>query len=235
MNPSFVLYLDNHLLIYNKQAGDIIQGDKTGDTPLSDQLKTYLKERYGKAGNVFLGVVHRLDRPVSGAVIFARTSKALSRMNLMLKQGEIRKTYWAVVQHPPPFPADHLEHYLVRNEKNNKSYITERKTGRSQKSELRYRVIARSARHYLLEVNLLTGRHHQIRAQLSFIGCPVRGDLKYGAPRSNPNGSIHLHSRRIEFLHPVKKEPLNILAPIPPDPVWDLFTRVQSPQKEFSE
>ncbi|MFH1160433.1 MAG: RNA pseudouridine synthase [bacterium] len=223
MNSSLVLYEDNHLLIYNKQPGDIIQGDKTGDEPLSEQIKTYLKERYGKPGNVFLGVVHRLDRPVTGAVIFARTSKSLSRLNLMLKQGEIRKTYWAAVQHPPPKQHDHLEHYLVRNEKQNKSYVHEGKVGKSQKAELMYRVIAKSNRYYLLEITLLTGRHHQIRAQLSFIGCPIKGDLKYGAPRSNPDGSIHLHSRSMEFLHPVRKEQVRVTAPLPGDPVWDFF------------
>ncbi|MFH1936826.1 MAG: RNA pseudouridine synthase, partial [Bacteroidota bacterium] len=204
INPSLILYHDNHLVIYNKQPGDIVQGDKTGDEPLSEQLKTYIKKKYNKPGEVYLGVVHRLDRPVSGVLILARTSKALSRLNEMLKTGAVRKTYWAVVVNPPPWERNHLIHYLVRNEKQNKSYAHDHPVGKSRKAELTYELKAVSDHFYLLEINLLTGRHHQIRAQLSKVGCSIKGDLKYGAPRSNPDESIHLHARSIEFIHPVR-------------------------------
>lgn len=226
-----ILYEDNHLLILNKQPSAIVQGDKTGDEPLSETLKQYLKVRYDKPGNVFLGVVHRLDRPVSGAVIFARTSKALTRLNAMLKQGEIHKTYWAVVKNTPPEAEAHLTGYLRRNEEKNKTFVSAKPSENSQKAELVYRLIGSSDTYHLLEINLLTGRHHQIRAQLADIGCPIKGDLKYGFPRSNPGGSIHLHARSVEFIHPVSKENICITANPPADPVWDFFTRQQNNKK----
>jgi 23S rRNA pseudouridine1911/1915/1917 synthase len=220
-----ILYEDNHLIILNKRASDIVQGDKTGDEPLSDILKTYLKKKFDKPGDVFLGVVHRLDRPVSGAIVFARTSKALSRLNIMLRDGEMHKTYWAVVKNKPPKPEDHLIQYLTRNEEKNKSSVYERPVATSQKAELIYKVIGQSDQYYLLSIQLLTGRHHQIRAQLAAMGCPVKGDLKYGYPRSNPGGFIHLHARSISFIHPVKKELLDITAPPPADKLWDFFLK----------
>jgi len=218
-----ILYEDNHLIILNKRPSDIVQGDKTGDIPLSEVLKSYIKNKYNKPGEVFLGVVHRLDRPVSGALIFARTSKALSRLNIMLRDGEITKTYWAIVKNKPPKPEDHLTQYLTRNEEKNKSFVHENPVAGSQKAELIYNVIGQSDIYHLLEVNLLTGRHHQIRAQLAALGCPVKGDLKYGYPRSNPGGSIHLHARMIEFIHPVKKELIRVTANPPEDKLWDYF------------
>lgn len=220
-----VLYEDNHLIIVNKLPSQIVQGDKTGDITLADLIKLYIKKKYNKPGEVFLGVVHRLDRPVSGAVIFARTSKALSRLNLMLKNHEIQKTYWAVTGNEPPLQEQALINYLVRNEGQNKSYVVRENTHNSQLAELHYKLIARSERYYLLEINLKTGRHHQIRAQLAAINCPIKGDLKYGAPRSNTNGSIHLHARKIEFIHPVSKNPVSVIAPPPPDPVWDAVVK----------
>jgi 23S rRNA pseudouridine1911/1915/1917 synthase len=223
-----ILYEDNHLIILNKAPSSIVQGDKTGDEPLSEVLKNYLKIKHGKPGNVFMGVVHRIDRPVSGAVIFAKTSKALSRLTEMLKRGEIRKTYWAVVADKPPDVTGHLIHYLSRNEEKNKSFASANPSGKAQKAELIYTLAAESDRYFLLEIELLTGRHHQIRAQLAAIGCPVRGDLKYGAPRPNPGGSIHLHSRRIELIHPVKKEPLSVTADPPRDAIWDFFLEQQT-------
>ncbi len=219
-----ILYEDNHLIIINKRPSDIVQGDKTGDEPLSEVLKSYIKLKYSKPGEAFLGVVHRLDRPVSGALVFARTSKSLSRLNIMLRDGEIRKVYWAVVKNKPPKTEDHLVQYLTRNEEKNKSYVHDHPVAGSQKSELIYRLIAQSDGYFLLEIKLLTGRHHQIRAQLSAMGCPVKGDLKYGFPRSNPGGFIHLHARTIEFLHPVKKEMLRVVADPPKDKLWDFFT-----------
>jgi len=225
-----ILYEDNHLIILNKKPSAIVQGDKTGDEPLSESLKQYLKIKHGKPGNVFMGVVHRLDRPVSGAVIFAKTSKALSRLTEMLKRGEIRKTYWAVVGNKPPMQSDMLIHFLSRNETKNKSFIhLHEKTG-TQKAELSYTLIGQGDRYFLLEIQLLTGRHHQIRAQLAAIGCPVKGDLKYGYPRSNTGGFIHLHSRMIEFMHPVRKEPLRIIAGPPKDKLWDFFVQQTQPQ-----
>ncbi len=218
-----ILFEDNHLIILNKRPSDIVQGDKTGDEPLSELLKKYLKHAYNKPGEVFLGVVHRLDRPVSGALIFARTSKALSRLNIMLRDGHIHKTYWAVVKNKPPNPEGHLIQYLTRNPEKNKSFVHAHAVAGSKKAELIYRVIDRSDGYFLLEVNLLTGRHHQIRAQLAGMGCPVKGDLKYGYPRSNEGGFIHLHSRSIEFVHPVKKETMKITAPPPHDKLWDFF------------
>lgn len=215
-----VLYEDNHLIIINKQPSQIVQGDKTGDTPLSELVKAYLKFKYNKPGEVFLGVVHRLDRPVSGAVIFARTSKALSRLNQMLKNHEIEKTYWAVTGSEPPEKEQTLIHHLIRIEKQNKSFVTRNAQTGAQQAELHYRVIARSERYFLLEINLRTGRHHQIRAQLSAIGCPIKGDLKYGAPRSNADGSIHLHARYLNFMHPVSRNPVSVMAPVPKETVW---------------
>lgn len=219
-----VLYEDNHLIILNKRPSDIVQGDKTGDEPLSEVLKHYIGQKYNKPGEVFLGVVHRLDRPVSGALIFARTSKALTRLNNMLRDGEIHKTYWAVVKNQPPIPQDHLIQYLTRNPEKNKSFVHDKPVAGSQKAELKYRVISQSDGYYLLEIILLTGRHHQIRAQLAAMGCPVKGDLKYGFPRSNKGGFIHLHARTIEFVHPVKKENIKITAPPPDDKLWNFFS-----------
>lgn len=227
IRESLILYEDNHLLVYNKQPGDIVQGDKTGDEPLSEQVKQYIKRKYKKPGNVFLGVVHRLDRPVSGTVIFARTSKALTRLNGMFKEGKMKKTYWAVVRQEPPREAGTLVHYLTRNEKQNKSYVHDAPVPSSKKAELSYAVLGQSDRYFLLEVSLMTGRHHQIRAQLAHIGCPIRGDLKYGYPRSNPDGSIHLHARCLRFTHPVKEVPVSVDAPPPDEAVWNLFSRIE--------
>lgn len=215
-----VVYEDNHLLVVNKAPGEIVQGDKTGDTPLVETLKLWLKEKYAKPGNVFCGVVHRLDRPVGGLVIFAKTSKALSRLNEMFRNGEINKTYWAITRNLPPKEEDTLTHYITTTERNNKSYasLTEKKG--SQKAVLKYRHIASTDRYHLLEVNLLTGRKHQIRVQLSAIGCPIKGDLKYGDKRSNPDGSISLMSHRIEFTHPVSGNKIDVTAPVPDDNLW---------------
>ena len=232
-----VVYEDNHIIIVYKESGEIVQGDKTGDVPLSDIVKQYLKEKYQKPGNVFLGVTHRLDRPVSGLVVFAKTSKALTRLNKMFANGEVHKTYWAITEtHPRPLPvkeggSNHriktednlLTHWLVRNEKQNKSYAYDHEVPRSKKAVLHYRVIWEGDRYQLLEVNLMTGRHHQIRCQLSAIGCPIKGDLKYGAKRSNPDGSISLLSYKVEFVHPVSKEPVVVTSPLFPD---SLFARL---------
>ena len=216
-----VVYEDNHIIIVNKQSGEIVQGDKTGDRPLSDIVKDYIKEKYAKPGAVFLGVVHRLDRPVSGLVVFARTSKALSRLNKMFAEGEVHKTYWAITKNTPQNSEGTLTHWLVRNEKQNKSYAYDHEVPRSKKAQLRYRVLTQGDNYDLVEVELLTGRHHQIRCQLSAIGRPIKGDLKYGARRSNPDGSISLQSHRIEFVHPVSKETICIEAPIPNDSLWE--------------
>ena len=218
-----VLYEDNHIIIVNKTASEIVQGDKTGDTPLSEIVKQYLKEKYAKPGNVFIGVTHRLDRPVSGLVVFAKTSKALARLNEMFKGSEVKKTYWAVVKERPPKDEDELVHYLVRNERQNKSYAYDAERPGSKKAILHYRLIGRSQNYYLLEVDLKTGRHHQIRCQLAKMGCPIKGDLKYGAPRSNPDGSICLHARRIRFIHPVSKQLIDVEAPLPPGNLWNGF------------
>ncbi len=215
-----VVYEDNHIIIVAKQSGEIVQGDKTGDQPLSETVKEYIKEKYQKPGEVFLGVVHRLDRPVAGLVVFARTSKALSRLNKMFAEGEVHKTYWAIVGAREAQGESLLTHWLVRNEKQNKSYAYDREVPHSKKAQLRYRVIGRSDRYALLEVELLTGRHHQIRCQLAKVGMPIKGDLKYGAPRSNPDGSISLLSRRVEFIHPVSKLPIVVEAPVPADNLW---------------
>ena len=205
-----VIYEDNHIIVVNKDSGEIVQGDKTGDTPLSDTIKEYIRVKYNKPGNVFLGVVHRLDRPVSGLVVFARTSKALSRLCDMFRKGEVHKTYWAVVANRPPADEGTLENWLVRNERQNKSYAYNHEVKDSKKAVLKYRVIGRSERYWLVEVNLLTGRHHQIRCQLAAMGCPIKGDLKYGARRSNPDGSISLMSQRVEFEHPVSHQPITL-------------------------
>lgn len=224
--PDHILFEDNHLLIYNKMPSQIVQGDKTGDVPLSDLLKEYLRVRENKLGNVFLGVVHRIDRPVSGIVVFAKTSKSLSRMNILLRDGGIRKSYWAVVKNKPPRDKDHLVHFLRKNEAKNISVARDEEFSGSKKAELKYEVIGKSQEYYLLRVDLLTGRHHQIRAQLAKIGCPIRGDVKYGAERSNPDGSIHLHAREIQFVHPVKKEVITITADPPADNLWNFFKNI---------
>ena len=211
-----ILYEDNHLLALNKRPGQIVQGDKTGDEPLSELLKRYIKERDHKPGNVFCGVVHRIDRPVSGVVLFAKTSKALSRMNLLIQQRQLKKIYWAITKNAPPQPSGTLSDYLVRNERLNKSFVGAADIGGAKLAELDYRELGVSAGGYhLLEIDLHTGRHHQVRCQLAHIGCPIKGDLKYGAPRSNPDGSISLHARSVSFVHPVSKQPLTIVAP------WD--------------
>jgi 23S rRNA pseudouridine1911/1915/1917 synthase len=217
-----VLYEDNHLIAINKRPGDLVQGDKTGDLPLSDWVKQYIKKKYDKPGEVFLGTVHRLDRPTSGIVIFAKTSKALERMNKMFREKEIDKTYWALVKNKPSKTKARLEDFLVKDPKTNKSKVTTENTANSKKAILNYQIRQTLNNYYLLEINLETGRHHQIRTQLAAIGCPIKGDLKYGFPRSNKDAGISLHARQIEFIHPVKKEPLKIVAPCPKDTLWDL-------------
>ncbi len=218
-----VVYEDNHIIVVNKTASEIVQADKTGDVPLSETIKQYLKEKYQKPGNVFIGVTHRLDRPVSGLVIFAKTSKALTRLNEMFRAGEVKKTYWAVVKNAPQEPEGELQHFLVRNEKQNKSYAYDKETPNSKKAILDYRLMGRSENYYLLEINLKTGRHHQIRCQLAKMGWPIKGDLKYGFPRSNPDGSICLHARRVQFIHPVSKELIELEAPLPEGNLWKGF------------
>lgn len=218
-----VVYEDNHIIVVNKTSSEIVQGDKTGDTPLSDIVKQYLKEKYNKPGNVFIGVTHRLDRPVSGLVVFAKTSKALSRLNEMFKNSAVRKTYWAIVKNRPEKDEGELVHFLVRNEKQNKSYAYDREVPHSKKAVLHYRVIGQSENYYLLEIDLKTGRHHQIRCQLAKMGCPIKGDLKYGFPRSNPDGSICLHARKVCFVHPVSKENIELEAPVPEGNLWNGF------------
>ena len=225
-----VIYEDNHIIIVNKESGEIVQGDKTGDQPLSETVKQYIKTTHNKPGNVFLGIVHRLDRPVSGVVVFAKTSKALARLNDMFREGQVHKTYWAIVQGKPGSEADTLTGWITRNEKQNKSYIHPREVRGSKQAVLKYRLLACTDRYSLLEVQLLTGRHHQIRCQLSAMGCPIKGDLKYGAKRSNPDGSISLHARRVEFIHPVSKLPIVAEATIPNDNLWrEITTSVQMP------
>lgn len=218
-----VLYEDNHIIIINKKAGEIVQGDKTGDTSLCDKMKLFLKEKYCKPGNVFVGLPHRLDRPVSGIVIFAKTSKALERLNEMFRNGSVDKRYWAITKEAPTKPEKELTHWIVRNEKMNKSFAYNKEVKNSKKATLRYKTIAASRMYNLIEVELLTGRHHQIRCQLATIGCPIKGDLKYGAKRSNPDGSISLHARSVEFIHPVSKENIKVIAPVPEDPLWQSF------------
>lgn len=220
-----VIYEDNHLIAVNKNGHELVQGDKTGDASLADLLKTWLKEKYAKPGNVFVGVTHRLDRPVTGVVVFAKTSKALARMNELFRTGEIKKTYWAIVRNRPPEIEQELTHWLVRNEKQNKSYVcAPSQKPDARKAVLHYRLLAQSEHYYLLEIDLKTGRHHQIRCQLAAIGCPIRGDLKYGAGRSNPDGGISLHARRVSFVHPVSKQPVDIVAPVPDEPLWKALT-----------
>lgn len=215
-----IVYEDNHLIIVYKQSGEIVQGDKTGDIPLSETVKLYIKEKYHKPGNVFLGVVHRLDRPVAGLVVFAKTSKALSRLNAMFRDGEIHKTYWALTKNKPAQQEATLTHWIVRNEKQNKSYAYDHELPNAKKAILHYKVIAHSDTYQLLEVQLMTGRHHQIRCQLGHMGCPIKGDLKYGAQRSNPDGSISLLSHKLSFIHPVSKKLIHITSPLPDDRLW---------------
>ena len=215
-----VIYEDNHLIAVNKSCGEIVQGDKTGDQPLSESLKIWLKEKYNKPGNVFVGVTHRLDRPVSGIVLFAKTSKALARLNDMFRSGAIKKTFWAIVKRCPSQPEGELTHWLVRNEKQNKSYAYDTEQPNSKKAILHYKLIARSENYFLLEIDLKTGRHHQIRCQLAKMGCPIKGDLKYGFERSNKDGGISLHARSAAFTHPVSKQEITIVAPVPNDPLW---------------
>lgn len=218
-----VVYEDNHLIVVYKESGEIVQGDKTGDTPLSEQVKQYIKEKYAKPGNVFLGVAHRLDRPVSGLVVFARTSKALARLNDMFRKGEVHKTYRAITKNRPPEDEALLEGWLVRNEKQNKSYLHDREVPASKHALLRYRLLASLRQYHLLEVTLLTGRHHQIRCQLAGMGCPIKGDLKYGAPRSNPDGSISLLAYHLSFVHPVSKQEMSFVSPLPSGNLWQAF------------
>jgi 23S rRNA pseudouridine1911/1915/1917 synthase len=216
-----ILHEDNHIIVVNKRVGDIVQGDKTGDKPLSEVVKEYIKEKYNKPGEVFLGVVHRLDRPTTGIVVFARTSKALTRLNELFANRETKKTYWAVVKNKPPKDADLLVHFLKRNEKNNTSKAHTKEVPESKKASLDYKIITALDNYFALEINLHTGRHHQIRAQLSAIGSPIKGDLKYGFDRSNPDGGIHLHARKLVLIHPVSKEPIEIVAPTPKDAIWN--------------
>ena len=216
-----VLYEDNHLIIINKRAGDIVQGDKTGDQPLSDIVKAYLKDKFNKSGNVYLGVVHRLDRPTSGVVMFAKTSKALPRLNKLFAEKKVDKTYWAIVKNQPPKNQDRLIHWLKKNPKNNKSSSNTREVSGSKKAVLCYKILKVLDNYFVLEIELETGRHHQIRSQLSSIGCPIKGDLKYGFDRSNRDASISLHARRLKFVHPVSKIDIDIAAPLPDDPLWD--------------
>lgn len=218
-----VLYEDNHIIAVNKRPGDIVQGDKTGDKPLVDVVKEYIAHKYNKPGAVFLGVVHRLDRPTSGVIIFARTSKALSRLNKLFATRTTEKIYWAVVKNEPPKEKDTLVHYMVRNSKQNKSYANNKEIPNGKIAILHYRLIRKLNHYYALEITLETGRHHQIRSQLSAVGMPIKGDLKYGFDRSNPDGSIHLHARELKFTHPVTKEILQIIAPTPRDVLWDTF------------
>ncbi len=218
-----ILFEDNHLIIINKKPSDIVQGDKTGDIPMPELLKNFLKEKYQKPGNVFVGVIHRLDRPVSGAVIFAKTSKALTRMNKLIQDGGLTKKYWAIVENMPISKTGTLINFLKKNEKQNKSYVVQESVKGSKRAELNYKFLAASQKYYLIEVELITGRHHQIRAQLSSIGCIIKGDLKYGAKRTNADASICLHSREIKFIHPIKNELVHILAPPPDNNIWNIF------------
>ncbi len=218
-----ILYEDNHLIVINKPAGILVQGDKTGDEPLTEYIKKYLKKKYNKPGNVFLGLPHRLDRPTSGVLVLAKTSKALTRLNKIFQNNEAKKIYWAIVDKKPPKNTDILEHYLKKNQQKNKSFAYEKPIKGSKKAILEYKLKAKSDHYYLLEITLHTGRHHQIRAQLAKIGIHIKGDLKYGARRSNPDGSIALHARSISFIHPVKKEPMTFIAPVPEDKLWKFF------------
>jgi len=225
MNPSDleILFEDNHLVVINKRASEIVQGDKTGDEPLVEKVREYIRHKYNKPGNVFCGLVHRLDRPTSGVLVFARTSKSLERMNKLFAEKHPQKTYWAVVEKAPPKKYDRLVHYLARNEKQNKTYVSETPKNGSKEARLTYKQLLQSDRYTLLEVELETGRHHQIRAQLSYIGSVIKGDLKYGAKRSNPDGSIHLHARSLKFKHPTREEEITVTAPVPDEPLWQWF------------
>ena len=225
MKPIQVLHIDNHSIVVNKRPSDIVQGDKTGDTPLSDHVKSYLKKEFNKPGEVFCGVVHRLDRPTSGALVFARTSKGLSRLNEQFRNHETRKVYWAAVETMPKEKEGQLVDYLLKNEKQNKSYATDTEVKGSKKAILNYKWVASSDKYHLLEVELETGRHHQIRCQLAKIGCIIKGDLKYGARRSNKDGSIHLHARILEYTHPTSQERIKITAPVPQEPLWQFFEK----------
>lgn len=227
-----VIYEDNHLIAVNKRASDIVQGDKTGDIPLSELVKKYLKEKYNKPGEVFCGVIHRLDRPVSGIVLFAKTDKSLTRMNALFRTREIVKTYWAITGNKPAEDSGLLVHWLKKNEKTNKSHATRFEVAGSLKSETEYKLLAASDRYFLLEVQPHTGRHHQIRVQLASMGCVIKGDLKYGAPRSNKDASICLHARKLEFIHPVKKEPVTIIAEVPDDPLWKAMELLAADSKK---
>ncbi|WP_286845858.1 MULTISPECIES: RluA family pseudouridine synthase [unclassified Proteiniphilum] len=218
-----VLYEDNHIIIVNKAPGEIVQGDKTGDKPLSEMVKEFLKVKYNKPGNVFCGVTHRLDRPTSGVLVFAKTSKALSRLNRMFRDDEVSKIYWAIVKNRPPKEEGTLVHYLMKNEKTNKSTAFDNEKPNTKKAVLHYRLVGASKNYFLLEIALETGRHHQIRCQLAETGCPIKGDLKYGAERSNPDGSISLHARSISFIHPVSKKKISVTAPVPEDDLWKAF------------
>ncbi len=223
MNLPEILFEDNHLIAVNKKSGDIVQGDKTGDEPLSDRVKAYIKQKYNKPGDVFLGTIHRIDRPVTGVVLFARTSKALERMNEMFRERQVKKVYWAVVKNIPKEESGKLVNYLIKDEAKNKSRAYDAPRNGALHCELEYNLLKRSDRYALLEINPLTGRHHQIRVQLSKIGCSIKGDLKYGSERSNPDGSIHLHARKLSFVHPVTKEPVEIIAPVPDEALWKYF------------
>lgn len=222
-----IIFEDNHLIVINKRVGDIVQGDQTGDAPLSEIVKSYLKEKYEKPGAVYLGVVHRLDRPTTGIVVFAKTSKALTRLNAAFSNRETQKTYWAITKNKPPKTSDDLIHFLKRNPKNNTSKAFEKEVNDSKKAHLRYEVISESERYYLMEIQLYTGRHHQIRAQLTAINCPIKGDLKYGFDRSNPDGGINLHARTLVLEHPVTKETLILTAKLPSNNNWDIFKKIQ--------
>ena len=218
-----VLYEDNHLIAVNKRSSELVQGDRTGDDSIDHEVKRYIAKKYNKPGEAFLGIVHRLDRPVSGVLLFARTSKALERLNEMFRTRQVRKIYWAIVKERPPKDEDTISHYLKKNEQKNKSIAHEHEVKGSKKASLTYELTGRSVSYYLLEIELHTGRHHQIRAQLAAIGCPLMGDLKYGFPRSNEDGSISLHARRLEFIHPVSRENIQITAPVPPGNIWKAF------------
>lgn len=221
---SDILFEDNHLIIVNKKPSEIVQGDKTGDITLADTVKAYLVKKYNKPGKAYLGIVHRIDRPVSGAVIFAKTSKSLTRMNEKIRKGEFKKIYWAVVEERPEIESGYLKNWLIKNEKQNKSYVVKANKSGAKLAELKYQLIRSGKNYHLLEIELITGRHHQIRAQLAHIGCKIKGDLKYGASRSNKDGSIMLHSRIIKFSHPVTKEIIQVTAPTPSNDIWKIFT-----------
>jgi 23S rRNA pseudouridine1911/1915/1917 synthase len=226
-NDLQVLHEDNHVIVVNKRPSDIVQGDKTGDVTMPDQIKEFLRVKYNKPGNIFCGVVHRLDRPTSGAVVFAKTSKALTRLNEQFREKDTQKVYWAVVEKAPQSNTGHLENFLLKNEKQNKAYLHQKEVSGSKKAILDYRVLAQSDKYTLVEVTLHTGRHHQIRAQMAHIGCIIKGDLKYGAKRSNADGSIHLHARYLSFIHPTTKETIQITAPVPDDSLWKWFENNQ--------